>query len=153
MDLDAVAAKLPRGRVEVQAVKGGLDVAQPDGNGAHVIATAAIRPIQRKRVVEAQHRIEDVEAQAETHKSDRVEFILEPFQSVEYKYLMDMDASMVFSWVADGEVYYDMHAEPAGLGPHHVQGLGPDRPRRPQHRDRRHGKPPFWSLRPASGRG
>lgn len=64
-----------------------------------------------------------IEAQAETHKSDRVEFILEPFQSVEYKYLMDMDASMVFSWVADAEVYYDMHAEPAGLGEEYAESF------------------------------
>jgi uncharacterized protein (TIGR02058 family) len=42
VDLDAVAAMLPRGRAEVQAVAGGLDVANPDGEGAHVIATAAI---------------------------------------------------------------------------------------------------------------
>lgn len=58
-----------------------------------------------------------VEEQLEVHKSDFVEFVLEPFQSVEYKYLMDLDTSMVFSWVATGELYYDMHAEPAGLGP------------------------------------
>ena len=56
------------------------------------------------------------EEQLEVHRSDYVEFILEPFQSVEYKYLMDLDSSMIFSWIADGELYYDMHAEPAGLG-------------------------------------
>ncbi|MBQ15423.1 MAG: hypothetical protein CMQ17_13615 [Gammaproteobacteria bacterium] len=56
------------------------------------------------------------EEQLEVHRTDSVQFVLEPFQSVEYKYLMDLDASMVFSWVADGELYYDMHAEPAGLG-------------------------------------
>ncbi len=58
-----------------------------------------------------------VEDQPVAHKSDVVEFVLDPFQSVEYKYLMDLDTSMVFSWVASNEVYYDMHAEPAGLGP------------------------------------
>ena len=56
------------------------------------------------------------EEQLEIHRTDYVEFVLEPFQSVEYKYLMDLDSTMIFSWVADGEVYYDMHAEPAGLG-------------------------------------
>ncbi len=64
-----------------------------------------------------------IEAQAEVHKTDMVEFILEPFQSVEYKYLMDLDASMVFSWVADAEVYYDMHAEPAGLGAEYAESF------------------------------
>ncbi len=61
------------------------------------------------------------EEQLEVHRTDFVEFELGPFQSVEYKYLMDLDAPMVFSWVADGEVYYDMHAEPAGLGEEAVE--------------------------------
>ncbi|MDG1025782.1 MAG: hypothetical protein P8N94_00560 [Gammaproteobacteria bacterium] len=71
------------------------------------------------------------EEQLEVHKSDYVEFILGPFESVEYKYLLDMDASMLFSWVADGELYYDMHAEPAGLGEDYAesfeQGTGESR--------------------------
>ena len=57
-----------------------------------------------------------LEEQLEAHREDFVEFELGPFQSVEYKYLMDLDSPMVFSWSADGELYYDMHAEPAGLG-------------------------------------
>jgi hypothetical protein len=56
------------------------------------------------------------EEQLEIHRTDFVEFELGPFQSVEYKYTMDLDAPMVFTWVADSEVYFDMHAEPAGLG-------------------------------------
>lgn len=46
------------------------------------------------------------------HATDSVEFILEPFQSVEYKYVMDQDNAMVYSWQADAPVYYDMHADP-----------------------------------------
>lgn len=42
VDIDAVEAMLPRGRAEVQAAPGGLDVADPDKDGAHVIANAAI---------------------------------------------------------------------------------------------------------------
>lgn len=49
--------------------------------------------------------------QLEVHKSDEVEFILEPFQSLEYKYLMDAGHALVFSWTADGELYFDLHAE------------------------------------------
>jgi len=64
-----------------------------------------------------------IDEQLEAHKTDFVEFILEPFQSVEYKYLMDLDASMIFSWVADSEVYYDMHAEPAGLGEEYAESF------------------------------
>jgi hypothetical protein len=49
--------------------------------------------------------------QFEFHKTDEVEFILEPFQSLEYKYLMDTGNALVFSWSADGELYFDLHAE------------------------------------------
>ncbi|MEX1197729.1 MAG: hypothetical protein WEB57_07710 [Pseudohongiellaceae bacterium] len=46
------------------------------------------------------------------HATDTVEFVLEPFQSVEYKYVMDEDNAMVYSWQADAPLYYDMHADP-----------------------------------------
>jgi len=63
------------------------------------------------------------EEQLEVHRSDYVEFELGPFESVEYKYLMDLDAPLVFSWLADGEIYYDMHAEPAGLGEEYAESF------------------------------
>ena len=63
------------------------------------------------------------EEQLNIHKTDSVEFILGPFESVEYKYLLDMDSSMLFSWVADGDLYYDMHAEPAGLGEEYAESF------------------------------
>ncbi|HBX99496.1 MAG TPA: hypothetical protein DEG93_03965, partial [Gammaproteobacteria bacterium] len=40
------------------------------------------------------------EERLEVHRSDYVEFELGPFQSVEYKYTLDLDAPLVFSWVA-----------------------------------------------------
>ena len=64
-----------------------------------------------------------LEEQLEGFRQDRVEFILEPFQSVEYKYHLDFDAPLVFDWHTDGVVYYDMHAEPAGLGEESVQSF------------------------------
>ncbi|WP_170404718.1 Lin0512 family protein [Ruegeria arenilitoris] len=42
VDCDLVAADLPRGRAEVRAVKGGLDVEDTDAGTRHVVATAAI---------------------------------------------------------------------------------------------------------------
>ncbi len=42
VDTDAVAAELPRGRAEVKAVLGGLNVADPEQETTHVIATAAV---------------------------------------------------------------------------------------------------------------
>lgn len=52
-----------------------------------------------------------LEPQLEFHKTDAVEFVLEPFQSLEYKYLMDRGHSLIFSWQASGELYFDLHAE------------------------------------------
>ncbi len=42
VDCDLVALDLPRGRAEVRAVLGGLDVEDSDAGTHHVIATAAI---------------------------------------------------------------------------------------------------------------
>ena len=42
VDLAAVAAELPRGRAEVSAVFGGLNVHDPEQDTTHVIATAAV---------------------------------------------------------------------------------------------------------------
>ena len=46
------------------------------------------------------------EEQLFNHRSDYVEFELGPFESVEYKYTMDLDAPMVFTWSSDEELYY-----------------------------------------------
>lgn len=51
----------------------------------------------------------------QVHKVDRTEFILEPFQSVEYKYQLSEGSTMIFSWVATGELVFDMHADPEGM--------------------------------------
>ena len=42
VDLDRIKASLPLGNVTVKAVKGGLDVADPENNDRAVIASAAI---------------------------------------------------------------------------------------------------------------
>ena len=42
VDCDAVAAELPRGRAEVTAVFGGLDVVDTEQQTTHVIAVAAV---------------------------------------------------------------------------------------------------------------
>jgi len=49
------------------------------------------------------------------HSNDSVEFILEPFQSLEYKYHLDESAGLVYSWRASGELYFDFHGEHAGI--------------------------------------
>ena len=67
-----------------------------------------------------------LEEQVEGYRQDTVEFTIEPFQSVEYKYHLDFDAPMVFDWQSTGVVYYDMHAEPAGIGEAGVQSFKQD---------------------------
>jgi uncharacterized protein (TIGR02058 family) len=42
VDLDKIRASLPLGNVTVRAVKGGLDVADPEANDRATIASAAI---------------------------------------------------------------------------------------------------------------
>ncbi|MBT3142259.1 Lin0512 family protein [Ruegeria litorea] len=42
VDCDVVAADLPRGRAEVRAVKGGLDVHDAEAGTHHIVATAAV---------------------------------------------------------------------------------------------------------------
>jgi uncharacterized protein (TIGR02058 family) len=42
LDITALTAELPRGRAQVTAILGGLDVHDPENNQTHVIATAAI---------------------------------------------------------------------------------------------------------------
>jgi hypothetical protein len=47
-------------------------------------------------------------------REDRIEFQLAPFESVEYKYRLAEGAILLYRWYADGEVLFDLHAEPDG---------------------------------------
>jgi hypothetical protein len=53
-------------------------------------------------------------AQPAVHRRDTRSFILGPFQSVEYKYRIEENASMLFSWRATGQVIAELHSEPDG---------------------------------------
>ena len=46
------------------------------------------------------------------HATDRAEFVLAPYESVEYSYVMDVGASMVFSWQANAELVFNLHSSP-----------------------------------------
>lgn len=54
---------------------------------------------------------------------DRVAFTLEPFESLEYKYRMSPGDTLVFSWQAQGELVYDMHAQPDGAAPGYAESF------------------------------
>ena len=52
--------------------------------------------------------------QPESFLQEQRVFELAPFESVEYKYRLEADAGLLFSWRATGDVVFDMHAEPDG---------------------------------------
>jgi hypothetical protein len=49
-----------------------------------------------------------------SYRTDQVEVTLRPEEGLEYKFILDQGAMMVYSWQADGLLYYDFHGEPEG---------------------------------------
>jgi hypothetical protein len=56
-----------------------------------------------------------LESRDRPHVRDSSEFVLEGFQSLEYKYHLNAGDTLVFSWQATGDLVFDMHADPEGL--------------------------------------
>ena len=48
------------------------------------------------------------------YKTDTTKFVLGPYEYVEYKYRLEKDATMLFSWTADGGLLHDLHGDRAG---------------------------------------
>jgi hypothetical protein len=48
------------------------------------------------------------------YKVDSREFVLGPYEYIEYKYHLAKDATMLFSWTATGAVVQDFHGDPDG---------------------------------------
>jgi hypothetical protein len=46
------------------------------------------------------------------YRADTAEFVLEPYEYVEYKYHLETGAGMVFSWTASSPVIHDFHGQP-----------------------------------------
>jgi hypothetical protein len=46
------------------------------------------------------------------YRTETIEFVLGPYEFLEYKYRLEKGGSIVYSWVATGPVIYDFHAEP-----------------------------------------
>ena len=55
-----------------------------------------------------------VALQTGEHKTDAAQFVLGPFQFIEYKYRLEKGGSMVYSWNATGQVMSELHSEPDG---------------------------------------
>jgi len=48
------------------------------------------------------------------YHEDSVSFVLQPFESVEYKYQLRKGSSLLFSWMATNSLTFDFHGEPEG---------------------------------------
>jgi hypothetical protein len=48
------------------------------------------------------------------YKTDTTTFVLGPYEYVEYKYRLEKDASMLYSWTADGGLLHDLHGDRDG---------------------------------------
>lgn len=49
---------------------------------------------------------------------------LRPFEGVEYKYRVEKDAAMVYSWTASSDVGFDFHGEPDGAPDKYSESYG-----------------------------
>lgn len=65
--------------------------------------------------------------QSESWHSDSITFKLAPFEAVEYKYALNTGAVVLFNWQSDGELLYDMHAEPEGAAPGYAETFSKSR--------------------------
>lgn len=50
------------------------------------------------------------------YKTDTAELRLGPYEYLEYKYRLEKDANMVYSWAASADVIHDLHGEPDEKG-------------------------------------
>jgi hypothetical protein len=57
------------------------------------------------------------------YKVDAIEFVLGPYQFVEYKYRLAKDATMLFSWRATDTVVAELHSEPDGAAPGYAESF------------------------------
>ena len=67
--------------------------------------------------------------QDKVYHSDTVEYILQPFESVEYKYRLDSESTLIYAWDASDSVTFDFHGEPddgpEGFAESYSIGKGP----------------------------
>ncbi len=48
------------------------------------------------------------------YKTDATKFVLGPYEYVEYKYRLEKDAPMLYTWSADGGLLHDLHGDRDG---------------------------------------
>ena len=50
-----------------------------------------------------------------------LEITLAPLEGMEYKYRLDEDAGMLYSWTATGEVHWELHSQPDDAPPGYAE--------------------------------
>jgi hypothetical protein len=48
-------------------------------------------------------------------QQQRVQFMLGPAEGMEYKYRLEKGGSLLYSWTATSELYWELHSEPDGV--------------------------------------
>jgi hypothetical protein len=71
----------------------------------------------------ADSRVRVLASQPSGLKRDSIEFVLGPYEMVEYKYRLAERATVLFSWAATGDVIYDFHSEPDGAPDGYAQSF------------------------------
>ncbi len=66
------------------------------------VATAALQPLQ----------VGDVGLYGSPYRTDTIQFVIEPYDFIEYKYHLAKGAGMAFAWKASASVRHDFHGEP-----------------------------------------
>jgi hypothetical protein len=61
--------------------------------------------------------------QSGDYKTDTIEFVLGPYQSIEYKYRLAKDATMLYYWHATNRVVAELHGEPDGAAPGYAESF------------------------------
>ena len=55
-----------------------------------------------------------INLQASPFQQQRVQFTLKPAEGMEYKYRLDEGGTLLYSWSATGDLYWELHSEPEG---------------------------------------
>jgi hypothetical protein len=53
-----------------------------------------------------------IQAQSAPFRTEKIVFELGPYEFMEYKYRLEQNGSVLYSWASSGPVIYDFHSEP-----------------------------------------
>lgn len=115
----SAAAFLGAGTVLVTAILPAEFGIDPLGTGAALGLLAISAPVREETITPPEGATEFTPVQkgavaiySGEYKTDSAEFVLDPYEYVEYKYHLEQGASMIFVWTASATVIHDFHGEP-----------------------------------------